>query len=244
LRSCDNGIVTSVFATLTTAIPLASISSSVIDAIGHHGVLAVFGLMALDALLPVGGELIMLYAGVIAAGVVAGAHPSLFGFHPHSGFETYLLLVLAGSVGYLLGALVGWAIGAWGGRPLLERHGRWVHLSPARLAQAQRWFDRFGGAAVFLGRLTPVARSFVSIPAGAFERRLPSYAILTFLGNFIWCAAFAAVGWAVSGSWESIHHAFRYVDYVVVAAVILLVGWLLFRARQRSRDTTPVRSES
>jgi membrane protein DedA with SNARE-associated domain len=239
LRSCDTAILTVVLATLTAAIPLASISGSVIDAIGHHGVLAVFGLMALDALLPIGGELIMLYAGVIAAGAVAGAHPSLFGLHPHSGIETYLLLVLAGAVGYLLGALIGWAIGAWGGRPLLERHGRWVHLSPARLAQAQRWF--------FLGRLTPVARSFVSIPAGAFERRLPSYAILTFLGNLIWCAAFAAVGWAVSDSWESIHHAFRYVDYVVVAAVILLVGWLLIRARQRSRgrgDATPVRSES
>lgn len=242
-------MVTVVLGTLTTAIPLASISGSVIDAVGHHGVLAVFLLMALDSVLPVGGELIMLYAGVIAAGAISGANPSLFGFHPHHGIETYLLLVLTGAVGYLVGSLVGWAIGAWGGRPLLESHGRWVHLTPARLDRAQRWFDRFGSAAVFLGRLTPVARSFVSIPAGAFEKPLGSYAVLSFLGNLIWCAVFAAVGWAVSGSWKSIDHAFKYVDYAVVVLIVVLVGALIVRYRRHGRDsetdaTTPIRSES
>ncbi len=234
--------MTNVLATLTSAIPLASISGSIIDSVGHHGVVAVFFLMMGDSLLPVGGELIMLYAGVIAAGAVAGADPSLFGWHPAQGFATYVLLVLSGAVGYVVGCLIGWLIGRWGGRPLLDRYGRWVHLTPARLDQAERWFDRFGDAAVFLGRLTPVARSFVSIPAGTLEKPLPSYLVLSFLGNLIWCAAFAAVGWAVSGSWESIHHAFSYVDVIVVVLIVAAAVALLVRWRRGRREAVEARS--
>ena len=98
---------------------LASISSQFLDWIAHNGVYAVFGLMALDALLPVGGELIMLFAGALAAGAVASAQPTLFGAGLHTGLESYVVLALAGALGYLAGALVGWAIGAYGGRPLL-----------------------------------------------------------------------------------------------------------------------------
>jgi membrane protein DedA with SNARE-associated domain len=85
--------------------------------------------------------------------------------------ESYLILATAGTLGYLLGSLIGWAIGRWGERSLLERHGRWLHLKPENLERAERWFDRHGRAAVFLGRLTPVVRSFISIPAGALGSR-------------------------------------------------------------------------
>jgi membrane protein DedA with SNARE-associated domain len=212
---------------------LASISTQVVDFVARHGVLAVLLLMAVDALLPVGGELTMLYAGVIAAGVVSGADASVLGIHPHAGLESYLVMVAAGTLGYLLGSLVGWAIGARGGHALLERHGRWLHLPPHRVARAQRWFDRFGGRAVLLGRLTPLVRSFISIPAGVFGSPLPAYTLLTALGSLIWCAAFAGVGWAVSGNWEQVHHAFRYADYAVVVAVVALAGYAVLRARRR-----------
>jgi membrane protein DedA with SNARE-associated domain len=137
---------------------IASLTGQLTSWIGHHGAYAVFGIMALDALLPVGGELTMLFAGALAAGAIAGEHPVLLGHQLPTGLESYLVLAIAGTLGYLLGSLVGWAIGRWGGRALLERHGRWLHLRPENLERAERWFDRHGRAAVFLGRLTPVVR--------------------------------------------------------------------------------------
>jgi membrane protein DedA with SNARE-associated domain len=211
----------------------ASISGQVTDAVGQHGILAVFALMAIDALLPVGGELVMLYAGVLAAGAVGHATPHLLGLHPHTGLEAYLVLTLAGTLGYLFGSLAGWVIGLRGGRPLLERHGRWLHLPPPRLARAERWFDRFGPAAVFLGRLTPLVRSFISIAAGVFRVPLLGYTLLTSAGGLIWCAAFAGMGWALGDRWEQLDHAFRYVDVVVAAAVVGGVVLLLMRRRTR-----------
>ena len=139
---------------------------------------------------------------------------------------------LAGTLGYLLGSLVGWAIGRCGGRPLLERHGRWLHLTPEHLDRAERWFDRHGHAAVFLGRLTPVVRSFISIPAGVLESPLVPYTLLTLAGSAIWCFGFAGAGWALGSSYEQVHHAFRYVDILAVAgAVATLAALLVLRWR-------------
>src|SRR3954447_10474742 len=148
---------------------LASITTTLTDAIGRHGAYAIFAIMALDALFPVGGELTMLFAGALAAGAVAGQEPVLFGHVLTTGVEAYVVLSLAGTLGYLFGALVGWAIGRWGGHSLLERHGRWLRVTPDDLERAESWFDRRGRAAVFLGRLTPLVRSFISIPAGVLE---------------------------------------------------------------------------
>lgn len=216
---------------------LASITGQLTSTVAHNGVLAVFGLMAVDAVLPVGGELVMLYAGVLAAGAISGAHATFLGVELASGLESYLVLALAGTLGYLAGALLGWGIGARGGRPLLERHGRWFHISPRTLRQAEDWFSRYGARAVFLGRITPVVRSFISIPAGALGSPIRSYTVLTLLGSLLWCFGFAGAGWAIGGSWERFHHDFRYADYVVVGALALLVvAALLHRRRSRRRD--------
>jgi membrane protein DedA with SNARE-associated domain len=214
---------------------LASLTGQLTSWIGHHGAYAVFGIMALDALLPVGGELTMLFAGALAAGAIAGEHPVLFGHQLQTGLESYLVLAIAGTLGYLAGALVGWAIGRWGGRALLERHGRWLHLTPENLARAERWFERHGRAAVFLGRLTPVVRSFISIPAGTLESPLGPYTLLTLAGSAIWCFGFAGVGWALGSSYEQVHHAFRYVDVLAVAGTVAAVAALLVLRRRRTR---------
>ncbi len=218
-------------------IVLASISATITDWIAQNGVYAVFALMALDALLPAGGELIMLYAGVLAAGAVSGHQASLFGLSLSSGLESYLVLALAGTFGYLLGALVGWAIGRFGGRTLIERYGRWLHLKPESFARAERWFERYGPRAVFLGRITPVVRSFISIPAGVFRSPIHLYVPLTLLGSALWCFSFAAVGWALGGSWESFHESFGYADYVVAAAVVVLIAFFVFRHLRTRRST-------
>jgi membrane protein DedA with SNARE-associated domain len=200
--------------------------------VSQHGVYAVFALMAIDALLPFSGELVMLYAGVLAAGAVAGAHATVLGLHPAAGVESYVVLALAGTLGSLVGALVGWAIGARGGRALIERHGSRLHLGPRRFARAEEWFARYGGRAVFLGRLTPVVRSFISIPAGVLGIPLASYVALTLLGSLIWCFGFAGAGWAAGGAWTSVDHGFRYVNYAAVVAVLLLIAAALAYRRR------------
>lgn len=220
--------------TLAHALIAASVTGKLTAWIGHHGAYAVFAVMAIDAVLPAGGELTMLYAGALAGGAIAGQHPVVFGSHPATGLESYLVLALAGTLGYLAGALAGWAIGAWGGRPLLERHGRWLHVTPQNLDRAEAWFARFGTYAVFLGRLTPVVRSFVSIPAGALDSPIVPYTLLTLAGSAIWCFAFAGAGWALGSSYESVHHAFRYVDVLAVLGVLAL---LVLAVRHRRRAT-------
>jgi membrane protein DedA with SNARE-associated domain len=209
---------------------LASVSSSFTSAVANHGVYAVFGLMAIDAVFPAFSELVMLYAGAVAAGAFPGAHGvTLFGAHVGFGFDAFVVLALAGTLGYLVGALVGWAIGLYGGRPLLEQHGRWFHISPARLDRAEAWFERWGNLGVLLGRLTPVVRSFVSIPAGVFEMSLVPYTLLTLVGSAVWAFAFAGAGYGLGSSYRGFDHGFHYVEYAVVAAVVLALAFLVYR---------------
>jgi membrane protein DedA with SNARE-associated domain len=210
---------------------LASLTGSVTSFIGNHGVYAVFALMALDAVFPAASELVMVYAGALASGAFASQHVVLFGSTISSHAGAFVTMALAGTVGYVLGSLVGWAIGLYGGRPLAERHGRFFHLGPERLDRAERWFDRWDEWAVLLGRVTPVVRSFVSIPAGIFRMPLGKYTLLTIPGSAVWCFALAGVGWAVGTSYKSFHHAFDYVDVVVVAGAVLLALYLLLRRR-------------
>jgi membrane protein DedA with SNARE-associated domain len=215
---------------------LASVSSSFTSAVANHGVYAVFGLMAIDAVFPAFSELVMLYAGAVAAGAFASAHGiTLLGSQVGFGVGAYVVLALAGTLGYLAGAMVGWAIGLYGGRPLLEERGRWVHLSPARLDRAEAWFDRWGNVGVLIGRLTPVVRSFVSIPAGIFEMPLAPYTVLTLVGSGVWAFAFAGVGYGVGTSYHRFDHAFHYVEYAVVAGIVLGLAYLVYQRMAAAR---------
>jgi membrane protein DedA with SNARE-associated domain len=138
-------------------------------------------------------------------------------------------MVAAGTLGYTVGALIGWGVGVRGGRELVDRHGGKLHLGPARFARAERWFARFGPAAVFLGRLTPLVRSFVSIPAGVLRFPLGPYTLLTLAASAIWALAFAGAGWALGDQWEKVHSAFRYADYAAVLAILAVAAMALRR---------------
>jgi len=214
---------------------LSEVTDAVTSAIGDYGLYAVFLLMVIDAVFPAASEVVMVYAGAVAAGAFAGQDVVLFGWTIDSGLTAYVAMALAGTIGYTIGAIGGWAIGLYGGRPYVERHGRWLHLDVEKLDRAERWFEKWEDWAVFLGRLTPVIRSFVSIPAGVMEVPFVRYTLLTLAGSAIWCFAFAGAGYAAGDSWEDIHHAFRYLDYVVVAAVVAAVVWLGVRYRRRRR---------
>jgi membrane protein DedA with SNARE-associated domain len=213
---------------------VSGLTDAVTSAIGDYGLYAIFGLMALDAVFPAASEAVMVYAGALAAGAFANQDVVLFGTTIGEGWRAYVAVALAGTIGYTVGAIIGWAIGLYGGRPYLERHGRWLHLDEEKLDRAERWFERWEDWAVFLGRLTPVIRSFVSIPAGVMEVPFVRYTLLTLAGSAIWCFGFAGIGFALGASWEDFQHASHYVDYLVVAAVVAAVAWLVWR-RVRNR---------
>jgi membrane protein DedA with SNARE-associated domain len=210
---------------------LASLSSSLTTFIGDHGLYAVFALMLLDSVLPAASELVMLYAGVLASGALPGQDIVLFGHRIDSHFWGYVAIATAGVAGQTVGSIIGWAIGLYGGRPLVERHGRWLHLGPENLERAERWFDRWGDWAVFLGRMTPVVRSFVSIPAGVARMPLGRFTLYSVLGTIPWCFGIAGAGWALGSSWETFHHDFRYVEVLVGVGILALLVWYLRRRR-------------
>jgi membrane protein DedA with SNARE-associated domain len=214
---------------------LSGITDAVTSAIGDYGLYAVFLLMLVDAVLPAASEVVMVYGGAVASGAFAGKDVVLFGWTFEEGWPAYVAIALAGTIGYTVGSVIGWAIGLYGGRPYLERHGRWLHLDEERLDRAERWFEHWEDWAVFLGRLTPVVRSFVSIPAGIMEVRLGRYTLLTLAGSAIWCFAFAGIGYAAGSSWEDFHHAFRFFDYLAAAAIVAVVAWLVVRRLRRRR---------
>ena len=217
---------------------LASVSSSFTSQVASHGAYAVFVLMAIDAVFPAASELVMLYAGAVAAGVFSSAHSvSLFGAKIGFGAGAFVVMALAGTLGYLVGSIVGWWVGLRGGRRLLERHGRWLHLGPERLERAERWFDRWGNVGVLIGRLTPLVRSFVSIPAGVFEMRLVPYSVLTLIGSAIWAFAIAGAGYGLGSSYERFNHDFRYVEYAVVAGVLVFAAYLVYRFMNTAKVT-------
>jgi len=196
----------------------SAMTSLVTNWIADHGLAAVFLLMAIDAVLPAGGELVMVFGGALAAGAIAGHHgPSLFA------------VIMAGTLGYLAGSCAGWVLGRRGGMLLIERHGRWLHLGPERFERAERWFERYGSAFVFFGRLMPLVRSFVSVPAGVLEFPFARYLPLTALASLIWCVAFGVAGYALGSNWEKVHEAFKYADYAAVAALVAIAAVLVRR---------------
>jgi membrane protein DedA with SNARE-associated domain len=216
------------------------ITNAVTSAVGDYGLYAVFLLMFVDAVLPAASELVMLYAGAVAVGAFPGHQVTLFGEPIESTGWAYVAMALAGVLGYVLGSLLGWGIGYFGGRPFLERHGRWVHVTPDRLERAEAWFRRYGDAAVFFSRLVPVVRSFISIPAGIAEMPIVRYTVLSFLGTLPWCFGLAGAGLALGSGWERFHESWRYADYAIVALVIAAVAYLAIRlGRRRARRRAP-----
>jgi membrane protein DedA with SNARE-associated domain len=212
---------------------MGEVTQWVTDVVGDYGLYAVFLLMFVDAVLPAASEIVMLYAGAVAAGAFTGQTVTLFGERIESTPWAYVAMACAGTIGYVGGSILGWALGLYGGRPYLERHGRWLHVTPAKLDRAEAWFTRYGDAAVLIARVMPVVRSFISIPAGIAGMALPRYTLLTIPGSAVWCFAIAGVGVALGTGWERFHHGWRYADYAVLALVVAGVLFLVWRARQK-----------
>ena len=191
--------------------------------ISSAGLPAVFLLMALEsACIPIPSEAIMLFAG----------------FAVSKGELTLVGIIFAGVLGNLVGSLVGYGIGYFGRVDLLERN-RLFHVSPARLAQTEGWFERYGSATVFFSRMLPLVRTFVSVPAGVARMPLGRFSLLTTLGSIPWVTALALLGKGVGQNWENWRHHLSYLDYVMAAAILVAIAWWLLRRRSDDDDAQP-----
>jgi membrane protein DedA with SNARE-associated domain len=214
---------------------VASVTSSVTTFVGDHGLYAIFILMLVAAVFPTASELVMLYAGALASGAFASAHVTAFGHEIDTPAWAFLAVAVTGVVANTLGAVGGWAIGAFGGRPFIERHGRSLHVSAAKLDRAERNFEDRGALAVPVGFALPLVRSFVAIPAGIMRIELRRFVPLALIGNAVFCFVVAGIGWAVGKSYERIHGDLRFVDAAVVAALVLAaLAYFILRRRRRS----------
>jgi membrane protein DedA with SNARE-associated domain len=209
------------------------LTNAVTTWIADYGLYAIFILSVVDAVLPAASEVVMVYGGALAGGAFAGQYVTLLGEPIESTFWAYLAVTLAGVIGYVLGSILGWAIGRYGGRPYLERHGRWLHVTPEKLDAAEHWFERYGNVTVLGSRCLPVIRSFISIPAGIAEMPLGRYTVLTTAGSIPWYAGLAAIGVAVGANWERFHAAFRYAD--IATLVLVIAGGIAVLALHRRR---------
>jgi membrane protein DedA with SNARE-associated domain len=197
---------------------LNSIIDAITRAIGNHGFPAVLGLMTLEsACIPVPSEVIQLFAGYLVS------------LHRMSLFAA----VSAGVLGNLIGSWIAWSVGYYGGRPFIERWGRYIHVTPARLERSERWFDQHGEVAVLIGRCVPVIRTFISLPAGVARMPFWRFSLFTLIGCVPWVLGLTLLGVQVGPSWERWRHRLEYLDYIVVAAIVIGIVYLVVRARRR-----------
>ena len=205
----------------------------VVTQISNHGYLAVFVLMVLEsACIPIPSEAVMLFAGALASGAtIAGVHTHL----------DVVAVALCGTAGNVAGSLIAYWVGRAGGRPLIERWGRYVLLSRRELDRSEVFFARRGPAAVLVGRVLPVIRTFISLPAGVAEMPVVPFTGLTALGSLPWTFALAFAGQALAGNWASVSSAFTPVSIAIAVLIVAAVAWWVLR---RLRDRSHPRSTS
>jgi membrane protein DedA with SNARE-associated domain len=193
--------------------------------IGSAGVVAVFLLMTLEsACIPIPSEAIMLFAGFS----VSKGELTLFG------------IVAAGVLGNLAGSWIAYAIGYYGRLDLLEKN-KLIHISPKHLAWADNWFERYGAPTVFFSRMLPIVRTFISLPAGVAKMPFRRFSLYTLAGSIPWVLALAIVGEKVGDNWEDWRHKLGYLDYLVPAAIVVAVIYLLIKRRRG--DASPIASD-
>jgi len=194
-----------------------------VDVIDKMGLIGVFLLMVGEsALLPIPSEGTMLFAG----------------FNVAEGEYSLLVVTAVGVSANVVGSWIAYGIGYFGRVDLIEKHGRKVFIKPHHLATADRWFEKYGDATVFFSRMLPIVRTFISLPAGVTRMPFLRFTVLTTLGCIPWVFMIAFIGKQAGANWEDWKEHLHYIDYAVVAAIILGVVWLFVRYRRRRADAS------
>jgi len=185
--------------------------------VGDLGLPGIFVLMTLEsACIPVPSEPTMLFAG----------------FNVDEGTYSFLAVVSVAVAANVVGSWIAYAVGRFGRYELVHEHGKWLHITPERLAQADRWFERYGGAAVFFSRMLPIVRTFISLPAGVAKMPFGRFTLYTVLGCIPWMAGLTFIGMVVGENWEAWKEKLHYLDYLVLAVIVVGGIWLFLRWRR------------
>jgi membrane protein DedA with SNARE-associated domain len=204
---------------------------NLLNAVGWPGVVAAMTIES--ACIPLPSEVTMPLAGWM---LVQAKGLSIWGC---------LWAALYGGIGCSVGSVVTYWIGAKGGRPLLEKYGKYVLISRHDMDTADRWFSRYGQATAFFSRLLPVVRTFISLPLGISRMNFAKFTALSFIGSFIWSGVLAVAGYTFGAHWETVRDAMRPFDIPIVVVLVALVAYYIYRHVRRSRnhaetiDSTP-----
>ena len=182
-----------------------------ISTLGYGGIVL---LMAIEsACIPLPSEIILPFSGYLV----------------FRGELTLWLVAVAGAVGCVLGSLLAYWVGAWGGRPLVEKYGRYILVSRHDLDLADRWFARRGDIIILIGRLLPLVRTFIAFPAGVARMPLVKFILYTFVGSLIWCWALAWVGLRLGRRWDTLGPWFHRFDALIAVVILLGAAWYVWR---------------
>jgi len=191
---------------------LVAFLNTLFNTIGWGGVIAIMAVESAN--IPIPSEVTMPLAGWMLTKTIAQAawQGGLFG-----------------ALGCTLGSVLSYGLGAFGGRPLLEKYGKYILVKQEDLLKADRWFARWGDWAAFISRLLPIVRTFISFPAGVVKMSFARFTVFTFVGSFIWCAALAVGGRIFGENWEQLRAAMRPFDIPIAIIILALVGWYIYR---------------
>jgi membrane protein DedA with SNARE-associated domain len=181
--------------------------------IQQHGYLALFLLAIVESMcVPIPSEVTFAFGGAMCTTAIAGADPL-----------NLVVVIAIGAVGSLVGSVIAYEVGRYAGRPIVDRYGKWVLLTHKDLDTAERWFAKWGDLSVFLGRVIPVVRTVISVPAGLAKMRRGHFAVLTTLGATIWVGVLTAIGYALGSNWEHVAGAFKVAQYPIIALIVVAV---------------------
>lgn len=209
---------------------LAVLAAIIIGLISRTGYLGVIMLMAIEsACIPLPSEIIMPFAGALAVPAVASYH--------HTSLLSLYLVAIAGAIGCNVGSVIAYEIGCYGGRPLVEKYGRYLWINRHDLEMADRFFLKFGSAAVFIARLLPVIRTFIALPAGVARMPRLRFHLYTFAGSLPWCFVLAWIGMKLGEQWDKdprLKQWLHRLDAVIIVLLLVAVVWFV-RSHSKNR---------
>lgn len=189
---------------------------------GSVGYLGVSIAMAIEsAMIPLPSELILPYAGFLVS------DPTKLEPLTHGPWSFWTVVVVA-TLGNTVGSVIGYYIGAWGGRPFLERYGKYLLIRPHEIEMADHFFQKYGAATAFFSRLLPIVRTFISFPAGVARMNLFKFIVYSTAGAFLWSTALVWAGVQLGSRWADIRHALQPFDLLIAVLVVLLVALFIW----------------
>ncbi|MGI0101549.1 MAG: DedA family protein [Nitrosotalea sp.] len=193
---------------MVTAEVLGSLTNFIIQTISSSGYIGIFFLMVAEsALIPIPSEVIMPFSGYLVS----------------TGKFNVILVIIAGSIGNLVGALISYFVGMYLGREFVSKYGKYVLLKKSHLEFAESYFKKYGDGSTFISRLLPAIRTYISLPAGVAKMNLKKFAVFTLIGSIIWNTALTYIGIKLGEEWDSIRKYSNYFDAIVVIVVIVVI---------------------